>query len=192
MLKVVSLLASGSLAEPSIAQSTGIETMLERAATPETRLTTPASGSRLGSPSADRENTCLLGGERCSTSRMLESFGWACLAFAFAGDCFGADVRITWNPVDDPRVSRYQVHFGQASRAYVGSVDTTQTTAVISGLTPGQLHYLAVRACTRDGLVCSAFSNEVIAAIAPDGDVLPVEPCWACLPNQGGWRVLLK
>ncbi|WP_147430993.1 fibronectin type III domain-containing protein [Thiocapsa rosea] len=179
-------------AESSIAQPTGIEIMLERTATPETRLITAAFGSHLGTRSADRESTGLVAGKCRATSQRIESVGWAFLAFAVSGDCFGADVRVTWNPVDDPRASRYQVHFGQASRTYVGSVDTTQTTAVISGLTPGQLHYLAVRACTADNLACSDFSNEVIAAIAPDGEVLPVEPCWACLPNGGGWRALLK
>lgn len=166
--------------------------MLERATTPEPRLITPAFGPRLESPCADRENTDLFGGERCFTSRKLGWFATAVFGFAFAGDCSSADVRITWNPVEDPRASRYQVHFGQTSRVYVGSVDTIHTTAVISGLTPGQLHYLAVRACTRDGLVCSEFSNEVIAAIGLDGEVTPVEPCWACLPSHGGWRAILK
>jgi hypothetical protein len=168
------------------------ETMLAPAATPETRSSTATFGFRLGFSSEDREGTCLVRRERRGASQRAGTFGWAFIAIAFAGDCLGADVRLTWNAVDDPRESRYQVHFGQTSRTYAGSVDTAQTTAVIGGLTPGQLHYFAVRACTLDGRACSEFSNEVIAAIAADGEVLPVEPCWACLPNHGGWRALLN
>lgn len=175
----------------SIAQPIRAETMLEHAATPKTRFLTATFGSRVGLSSGDPEGTGLVSTERRGTPPRLGCFGWAFLALAFAGDCFGADVRVTWNPVDDPRASRYQVHFGQASRTYVGSVETTETTAVISGLNPGQLHYIAVRVCTQDGLACSEFSNEVIAAIAADGEVQPVAPCWACLPNKGGWRATL-
>lgn len=166
--------------------------MLERAIAQNMRLLRVVSRSGLEFTSEDRNRSCPIRRGHRSASQRAGSFFWALIAVAFAGDGFGAEVRLTWNPVDDPRASRYQVHFGQTSRAYAGSVDTTLTTAVISGLTPGQLHYFAVRACTRDGLACSEFSNEVIAAIAPDGEALPVEPCWACLPNEGGWRALLK
>ncbi|SDX46365.1 hypothetical protein SAMN05421783_12811 [Thiocapsa roseopersicina] len=166
--------------------------MLGRAAAPKMRLLRILLGSSLGLTREERGSPCTVRRGRRGAARRAEPFLWALIGFAFAGGCFGADVRLTWNPVNDPRASRYQVHFGQASRTYAGSVDTTETTAVIGGLTPGQLHYLAVRACTRDGLVCSEFSNEVIAAIAADGEALPVEPCWACLPNEGGWRATLN
>ncbi len=166
--------------------------MVERAVAPNTRLIRIVSGSGLGFSSEGRNSSCPIRGEHRGASRRSGSLFCAFIAIAFAGDCFGADVRLTWNPVNDPRASRFQVHFGQTSRTYAASLDTIHTTAVISGLTPGQLHYLAVRACTQNGLVCSEFSNEVIVAIAPDGDVRPVEPCWACLPNEGGWRALLK
>ncbi|UHD18333.1 fibronectin type III domain-containing protein [Thiocapsa bogorovii] len=166
--------------------------MIEPTATPEARLLMSTIRHRLRSSNEDREEAWFRNHGRRFASRRFVVFGWALTAVSFAGDCFGADVRLTWNPVNDPRAARYQVHFGQTSRTYAGSLDTTQTTVVINGLTPGQLHYFAVRACTQDGRVCSEFSNEVIAAIAADGEALPVEPCWACLPNQGGWRILLK
>jgi hypothetical protein len=119
-------------------------------------------------------------------------FGWVLLCLTFAGECSSAEVQLGWDPVDDPRVSRYQVHFGQASRTYTEWVDTTQSSVVIGGYAVGQAHYFAVRACTQDGLSCSTFSDEVIAYIETDGSVVPVQPCRACLPNAGGWRLIFE
>ena len=77
---------------------------------------------------------------------------------------------ITWDPNDEPDVTRYSVHYGTQPGTYTGVVDAgNRTTLTIANLVDGQRYYLAVRAYSAAGLA-SSFSAEisgVTAAPAP-------------------------
>jgi hypothetical protein len=108
---------------------------------------------------------------------------------AVAGDGASAEVYLRWDAVANPRVTRYELFFGEASRWYGDPIATTETTAIVRGLTSRRLYFFAVRACDQ-AHTCSDFSNEVIG-IDGDSDGLFEEFCWLCLPHWGGWRILL-
>lgn len=100
------------------------------------------------------------------------------------------EILLSWNPVPDSRVARYEVHYGLATGEYKAQVAATSTTASVSGLTPGLTYYFAARACD-SGSTCSGYSNEVSATIpfaAPVADFVadkrsglaPVTVTFAC------------
>jgi len=66
-----------------------------------------------------------------------------------------------WDPVDDPRVGIYELHWGTASGDYDTQVDETGTTSGPHAFADGSTYYVAVRACTGDRTLCSEFSNEL-------------------------------
>jgi hypothetical protein len=89
----------------------------------------------------------------------------AAFAILWAGtatDAAAATVGLAWDPVVNPTVSHYVIHYGTASRAYSGSANTGLSTMwFVTGLAEGTRIYFAVRACNPWG--CSALSNEVSA-----------------------------
>lgn len=89
----------------------------------------------------------------------------AALAILFAGatsDVSAATVGLAWNPVADPMISRYVIHYGTSSRTYTATAETGLSTMwFVTGLAEGTRIYFAVRACNPWG--CSAPSNEVSA-----------------------------
>jgi len=94
------------------------------------------------------------------------------VALASAAAAQDATVTLAWDAVDDTRVGVYEVHFGTATGDYnVGSVsvDAPSTTAPV--VQPVETTYFyAVRACTTDLSLCSAFSNEIshtVEAVLP-------------------------
>ena len=94
----------------------------------------------------------------------------ACL-LAAPGPLAAASLELAWDPVEDARVALYQVHYGQQSASYAAKVDTTETSAVVTGLDEGGTYYFAVRACTDGATTCSEFSEEVSTIITvPGGD----------------------
>ena len=103
---------------------------------------------------------------------MVRAFAVGCLYLFAAGVSRAAEIRLAWDPVDDPRVAGYQVHHGPASRDYSDRLDATGPEAVVGGLEPGRRYYFAVRACAADGVTCSGFSNEVSA----EASALPPAP----------------
>jgi hypothetical protein len=72
-----------------------------------------------------------------------------------------AQVQISWNRVTDSRVAYYEVHYGAASGSYQWKVSSTEPVAVVADLVGDSSYFFAVRACTQDGTLCSAFSREV-------------------------------
>lgn len=92
------------------------------------------------------------------------SMGWLLLLIVLmmaSSVVHAAEVRITWNRVNDNRVAYYEVHYGTASRTYRWKVRSTTLSALVSDLVGGSPYFFAVRACTQDGKLCSAFSREV-------------------------------
>ena len=82
----------------------------------------------------------------------------------------GATASLAWNPVPDPSVSAYFVHYGrqssgqQGSCAYESSVSVNSPSATITNLDPSTLYYFTVSAY--NGLE-SACSNEVSTVTPP-------------------------
>lgn len=74
-------------------------------------------------------------------------------------------IQLAWNPVEDSRVARYELHYGSASKSYQSQVQSTTAAVVVAGLESGSTYFFAARACTSDGSLCSAFSNEVVASV---------------------------
>lgn len=83
-------------------------------------------------------------------------------------------VTLAWDPVDDSRVARYEVHYGSASKSYQSQVQCTTPQILVTGLTSGATYFFAARACSSDGTLCSAFSNELSLTIpAAPAPVVP-------------------
>jgi hypothetical protein len=82
----------------------------------------------------------------------------------------GAAASLAWNPVQDPSVSSYFVHYGrqspgqQGSCAYESSIHAASPSAMITNLDPNTVYYFAVSAY--NGLE-SACSNEVSTQTPP-------------------------
>jgi len=70
-------------------------------------------------------------------------------------------VRLAWNPVPDPGVAGYNIHYGGASNAYTNESNVGRATnAFIAGLVEGATYYFAATTYSTTGLE-SPFSNEV-------------------------------
>lgn len=82
-------------------------------------------------------------------------------------------VTLAWDPVDDSRVARYEVHYGSASKSYQSQVQSTTAQTQITGLTSGATYFFAARACSSDGTLCSAFSNELSITVPVVPDPIP-------------------
>lgn len=87
------------------------------------------------------------------------------LAMLAAVGARAAELRVTWDAVQDSRVSAYEVHYGDASGQYQSAETTTQTNHTLAGLAAGQTYYVAVKAVNADRSLASDFSNEVSATI---------------------------
>lgn len=74
------------------------------------------------------------------------------------------DARLAWDANPDD-VAGYKLAWGNASGSYSNAISTTNTTIVVSNVSPGKT-YLAVRAFNLDG-VESDYSSEVIFTNAP-------------------------
>jgi|GEM_PF-960823 len=86
------------------------------------------------------------------------------------GSSASATASLTWDPVTDPSVSAYFVHYGRQSPGqegsciYENSISVDSSSATISSLDPNTLYYFTVSAY--NGLE-SACSNEVSIVTAP-------------------------
>ena len=76
-----------------------------------------------------------------------------------------ADIAIAWDPVQDPRVADYRVHWGRTSGAYDHAQTTPSNDLTITGLFSGKTYYFAVQACAAAPDRCSAYSDELAAVI---------------------------
>ena len=124
---------------------------------------------------------------RAWSRRVQYVVGGALMMLAPIGVTIPGEVQLAWDAVTDPRVAGYEVHFGTKPKNYSRHISTTSLSAVIDGLQGGPSYFFAVRACTSDGTVCSAFSNEVCALISRPSNSRG-QPCELALPNRGGWR----
>ena len=75
-----------------------------------------------------------------------------------------AQIRLAWNPVDDPSVIGYKIYYGTATRTYGTPIDAGNVaTYTLNGLAPGVTYYIAVTAYNREHE--SGYSNEVSGTI---------------------------
>ena len=74
----------------------------------------------------------------------------------------GASASLTWNPVDDPSVSAYFVHYGRhspghaGSCAYESSMHAASPSATVTDLDPNTVYYFAVSAYNGIESACSS------------------------------------
>lgn len=107
-----------------------------------------------------------------------------------------SEVRLAWDSAVDPRVAIYQLDYGVSTKAYHRHLRTIEPSLAIQDLDPGRQYYFAVRACTADQSLCSAYSAELCVAI-PYMAQTPPQVCAANsfplegLPSRGGWRAIL-
>ncbi len=86
------------------------------------------------------------------------------------GSSASATASLTWDPVTDPSVSAYFVHYGRQSPGdagsctYENSISVDSSSATVTNLDPNTLYYFTVSAY--NGLE-SACSNEVSIVTAP-------------------------
>jgi hypothetical protein len=105
-------------------------------------------------------------GDKFSSLKGTLFMAWIfCLGLLFSNGAFAETVQLTWDPVQDPQVAVYQVHYSSASGQYDQFVETATNTASVQGLQPGSTYYFAVRACDSAKTNCSGFSNEVSATL---------------------------
>ena len=75
--------------------------------------------------------------------------------------CLAAQIRLAWDPNNEPDVAGYKIYYGTSSKSYSGSVDVGNVTShTLSGLTQGQTYYVAVTAYNSSGSE-SGYSSEV-------------------------------
>ena len=78
-----------------------------------------------------------------------------------ATPAFAAQIRVAWDPNNEPDLAGYRVYWGAASGSYGTPANAgTATSYTITGLTAGQTYYLAVKAYDSSNNE-SGFSNEV-------------------------------
>ncbi len=98
------------------------------------------------------------------------------------------EVRLTWSPSPDSRVTNYRVYWGTQSGTYPDSRDVGNvTTATVGALAAGTTYYFAVIAVTGDGQ-SSAFSNEVRYSTPWPP---PPAPLVELRPGDNPWEVRL-
>ena len=82
----------------------------------------------------------------------------------------GATASLAWDPVSDPSVSAYFVHYGpqsphqSGSCAYESSISVDSPSATITNLDPSTLYYFTVSAYNGHESICS---NEVSTVTPP-------------------------
>ena len=73
----------------------------------------------------------------------------------------GASASLTWNPVNDPSVVSYRVHYGKRSSGefgscnYENSFDVLEPFATVTGLEFDTVYHFAVSSCNGNRSVCS-------------------------------------
>ncbi len=83
------------------------------------------------------------------------------------GDGGGAFASIAWDPVDDPTVTSYTVHYGKHSSGsfgscnYENSVDVPEPSTAIQGLEFNAQYYFAVSAFNGSQSSCSSEISEM-------------------------------
>jgi len=98
-----------------------------------------------------------------------------------------AQVTLSWDPIAEPDLAGYKLHYGISSRSYEFSVDVGNATSyTLSGLLEGQIYYFAVTAYDRSQHD-SVFSNEVMSTapllseatlVAPSGTINTATPTY--------------
>jgi hypothetical protein len=89
----------------------------------------------------------------------------------------GIDASLAWQPVQDPSVSGYFVHYGRQSPgqagscAYEGSTYSDSPSATVTNLEPETLYYFTVSAYNGLESACSSEVSTVTPAATP-----PAEP----------------
>ena len=68
---------------------------------------------------------------------------------------------VTWDPVDDSRVTEYVVGYGPSSGEYTNEVRTAGVIADIPS-EGYETYYVAAKACNDTGTLCSEWSDELV------------------------------
>lgn len=92
----------------------------------------------------------------------------------FSTNVFSANVKLAWDPVIDPNLGGYEIHYGLTSNNYTQIVDVGNDTQFeIVNLLEGKTYYFAAVSYNLTKTVKSTFSNEVNKAIPIVGGPTP-------------------
>lgn len=80
---------------------------------------------------------------------------------AHAEETFFTTISFAWNAVEYDGPLVYQVHYGHASRDYIGHDTFVPNEGTVVQLDPNVEWFFAVRACEETLQSCSGFSNEL-------------------------------
>lgn len=84
---------------------------------------------------------------------------------ALGAEVAAKTVTVAWDPVDDQRVARYELHWGTQPGQYQSTQQVASTSTSIAGLVEGETYFFAARACDAAGTTCSDFSREFRATV---------------------------
>ena len=109
------------------------------------------------------------------------AFGWCLISLAACGEggegsSGGAIASVAWDPVNDPTVISYTVHYGKHSSGSVGScnyeksVDVAEPSTAIGGLEFNAQYYFAVSAFNGAHSSCSDEITEMTPAGQSNGN----------------------
>jgi hypothetical protein len=87
-----------------------------------------------------------------------------------------ADAKLAWQPVEDPSIHAYIVHYGRqspgqdSSCAYESSLRVTSSSATVPNLEPNTRYYFAVSAYNGEESLCS----EEVSIVTPPAPSRPI------------------
>ena len=91
-----------------------------------------------------------------------------CALLLWAAYASAEQVDLAWDAVSAPALAGYRLHYGQTPGTYTTYIDVgLQTTATVTGLTPGQTYFFVVTAYDTAGNE-SGPSDTVSTTISPD------------------------
>ncbi len=113
-------------------------------------------------------------------TKIMTTLVFGAVMVVMASAVYGATVRVSWNPNNEPDLDGYKVYYGTLSGTYAQVLDVGEvTSADVGSLGEGRTYYFAVTAYDIDGNE-SGFSNEAFILIPdsggdePGGDTPPV------------------
>ncbi len=83
---------------------------------------------------------------------------------------FDSSVTLTWDPVQDPRVSSYYIYYTKHKNQYLHRKKVSGTSYTFGGLTQGDRYYFVLTSADQNGFE-SGYSSEVSITVGQNGSI---------------------